>query len=341
MGKRNPNHYGSVTRLKGNRLKPWIVRVTLYDEEGRAKQTPIGYAETEEKANILLAQYNNNPWNIEREKVTLAVLYQRWLEIKAPKLGAANQRSLKSAYKHCSELYGMKYRSIKAYHMQRCIDNSNLGSSSQVNIKNLFWHLDRFAFEMEIIDRMYSQLLTVAPKTEETSRSPFTAQQIDAVWKLYKDNTPWADTVLLYLYTGFRVTELLDLKNTDVNLLAGTLKGGIKSEAGKGRMIPIHSRIMPIVEQWYNPDNIYLIHDDGIHMTKERYYKYWRNIMKLIGICKTPHEARHTFETALDNAGGNRKCIDMLMGHSSKDIGNRVYNHKTLEQLKETIKLLK
>ena len=56
---------------------------------------------------------------------------------------------------------------------------------------------------------------------------------------------------------------------------------------------------------------------------------------------KTPHEARHTFETLLDNAGGNRKCIDMLMGHKSTDTGNRVYNHKTLDQLRETIALLK
>ena len=63
--------------------------------------------------------------------------------------------------------------------------------------------------------------------------------------------------------------------------------------------------------------------------------------MKKIDADKTPHEARHTFETNLDNAKGNRKCIDMLMGHKSKDVGNRVYNHKTIEQLRETIALLK
>ena len=64
--------------------------------------------------------------------------------------------------------------------------------------------------------------------------------------------------------------------------------------------------------------------------------------MRRIGATgKTPHEARHTFETMLDNAQGNRKCIDMLMGHKSRDIGNRVYNHKTLDQLRETILLLK
>ena len=68
---------------------------------------------------------------------------------------------------------------------------------------------------------------------------------------------------------------------------------------------------------------------------------FWKEVMEKIGADKTPHEARHTFETNLDNAGGNRKCIDMLMGHKSKDVGNRVYNHKTIDQLRDTINLLK
>ena len=54
----------------------------------------------------------------------------------------------------------------------------------------------------------------------------------------------------------------------------------------------------------------------------------------------TPHECRHTFETKLDSAGANRKCIDLLMGHVSKDTGNRVYNHKTLDELKATVELI-
>ena len=55
---------------------------------------------------------------------------------------------------------------------------------------------------------------------------------------------------------------------------------------------------------------------------------------------RTPHECRHTFETKLDSAGANRKCIDLLMGHVSKDTGNRVYNHKTLDELKATVELI-
>lgn len=338
MGKRNPNGYGCVTRLKGNRSKPWIVKVTVYDETGRARQTPVGYAESEEKANIMLAEYNNNPWDIDREKVTLAILYQRWAEVKLPKLGTSLQNGLRSAFKHCSKYYGVKYRSIKAYQMQDCIDNCGRSYSTQATIKNLWGHLDRFAMELDIIDKMYSTL-TTAPPIPETSRTPFTAEQIERLWEI-KDE-PWVDTVLIYLYTGFRLMELLDMKAEQVNTTEWYFQGGVKTASGKGRIVPVHDRIRPFVEELLGRGGHYLFSYNGAKIPKLKYYEFWNGVMDKIGADKTPHEARHTFETNLDNAGGNRKCIDMLMGHKSKDVGNRVYNHKTIDQLRDTIGLLK
>lgn len=338
MGKRNPNGYGCVTKLKGNRSKPWIVKVTISDEEGHSRQVPVGYEESEEKANILLAQYNNNPWDIDREKVTLAILFQRWSSIKLPKLGTSTQRTLKAAYKHCSKYYGMKYRKMKSFHMQHCIDNCGLSYATQAAIKNLFGHLDRFAFELDIIDKMYSQLTSVE-SVPETTRGIFTDEQIEQLWGMSEKTG--VDTVLIYLYTGFRLTELLTMKTAYVDLENKTFKGGVKSANGKNRVVPIHHRIEPLVRKCVEQGNEYLFTSNRHKFSTDSYYRLWYSIMGEIGADKTPHEARHTFETRLDNAGGNRKCIDLLMGHKSKDTGNRVYNHKTIEQLKETIELLK
>ncbi len=338
MGKRNPNGYGSVTKLKGNRTKPWIAKITIYDQDGRAKQSPIGYAETEEKANILLAQYNNNPWEIDREKVTLAVLYQRWAKIKMPKLSAANQTSLKAAYKHCSKYYGKKYRSIKSYHMQDCIDSCGRGVSTQTNIRNLFSHLDKFAFEIDLIDKMYSQITTVPP-APETRKSPFAKEEIISLWEI--QDKPWVDTVLIYLYTGFRLNELLGMKCDQVSLEENYLLGGSKSENGKNRIVPIHPRIRSLIERRMGQGSPYLITLEGKKLTKAKYYPLWNEAMKAIGASHTPHEARHTFRSLLDSAGGNKKCIDMLMGHKSADVGLRTYTHKTMEELRDTIALLK
>ncbi|MCC8163494.1 MAG: tyrosine-type recombinase/integrase [Lachnospiraceae bacterium] len=339
MSRRKPNGYGSITRMKGNRSRPWVIRVTVYDEDGFGRQVPIAYAETEEKANILLAQYNNNPWNIDREKVTLAALYRRWEESKLPRLGKANQYSLRASYKHCYKYYGMKYRAIRAYHMQEAIDNCGLGVSTQINIKNLWEHLDQFAYELDIIDKMYSPL-TTTQTPPETTREPFTPEQIQALWKIA--DREWVDTVLIFLYSGFRRTELLTMKIDQVDLDEKLFRAGIKTANGKNRIVPIHSKIFEFVQtRVEHSQSGYLFECEGRKLSLSGYYKLWNQVMEQIGAAKTPHEARHTFETELDNAKGNRKCIDLLMGHKSKDIGNRVYNHKTIEQLRETVELLK
>lgn len=338
MSRRNPNGYGCVTKLSGKRSRPYVVKVTIYNEEGKARQVPIDYAETEEQANIILAQYNNNPWNIDRNKVTLVELYNRWAKIKLPKLGKSSQSSMKSAFKHCQKYYGVKYRTLRAYQMQDCIDNCGKGYSTQGSIKTLWGHLDNFAFECDIVDKMYSQL-TTAPPIPETTRTPFTDQQINALWEIQDE--PWVDTVLIYLYTGFRLRELLNMKTDQVNMKEKYFQGGMKTASGKGRIVPIHPRIEPFVQTMINQGNTYLISYNGKKISQTQYYKFWGEVMQKIDADKTPHEARHTFETALDNAKANRKCIDLLMGHKSKDVGNRVYNHKTIDQLRETVNLIK
>lgn len=338
MGKRNPNGYGCVTKLKGNRSRPWVVKVTVYDEEGHGRQVPIDYAKTEEQGNIILGQYNDNPWNIDRNKVTLVELYNRWSKIKLPKLGNSLQSSLKAAFKHCQKYYGMKYRKIKAYHMQDCIDNCGCSYSTQGAIKNLWGHLDRFAFECDIIEKMYSTI-TTAPPIPETTKEPFSEEQIQALWNI--QNQEWVDTVLIYLYSGFRLTELLGMKTEQVDLTEKIFKGGVKTASGKNRIVPIHSRILPFVTAQVEQGNEYLFSYNGKKISQSQYYIFWNSVMQQINAEHTPHEARHTFRSRLDSAGGNKKCIDLLMGHKSKDVGERIYTHKTLQELRDTIDLLK
>ena len=55
----------------------------------------------------------------------------------------------------------------------------------------------------------------------------------------------------------------------------------------------------------------------------------------------TTHECRHTFRSRLDSLGANKVCIDKIMGHKTNDVGERVYTHKTIQELKKTIELIK
>ena len=221
--------------------------------------------------------------------------------------------------------------------MQETIDGCGKGYSTQAAIKNLWGHLDRFALEMDIINRCFSELLTSDP-IPETTRLPFSKEEIKTVWEHQSD--PWVDTVLIMLYSGWRISEFLNLKPEDVDLKEGTMKGGIKTKAGKNRIVPIHPKIRPLVERRLAEGGPRLICYNGKPFNQTQYRTFWAEIMTALKMNHTPHECRHTFETQLDSAGANRKCIDLLMGHVSKDTGNRVYNHKTLDELKATVELI-
>lgn len=329
-----PNNYGSVSKLSGPYRRPYIVRKS---SGNGGKTIIIGYTASKEEGLALLAQYNANPWDVDRAGITLEKLYQLWEEKRKPKLGARNQSSLQAAYGHCKALGRMQYREIRAHHMQACIDDCGRGASTQAAIKNLWAHLDRFALELDIVTRCYSGLLTAATPPP-TSHTPFTPEEITRL--LEHQSEPWVDSVLIFLYSGWRISELLALTPDDVDLAAGTMKGGTKTDAGKNRIVPIHSKIRPLVEARLADNGPRLFCYQGKHVPVSTYRLLWRDIMKRLDINHVPHECRHTFETRLDSAGGNRRCIDLLMGHTSKDVGNRVYNHKTLSELQNTVELM-
>ncbi len=335
---RNPNGYGTVAKLSGNRRRPFIVKKTVgWNENGQPIIDIIGYAATREEGNILLAEYNRNPWDVDRAKITLQELFELWKEKKAPKLGASNRSSLISSFKHCSKLWKFPYKSIKAYQMQDTIDNCGKSYSTQSMIKNLWGHLDRFALELDVISRCYSDLLTSAP-VPETTRDRFSDEVIARLWA--HQDEPWVDTVLIFIYSGWRFSELLNLENSNIDLQAGTMKGGTKTKSGKNRIVPIHHRILPFIERRMAEGGKYLVLYNGKPCSEGQYRIIWKNLAHRLEIPGTPHYCRHTFESLLDSAGANRKCIDLLMGHVSKDTGNRVYNHKTLDELKAAIELI-
>ena len=328
-----PNGYGTVTKLSGNRRKPYVVKEGI-----SGKQKPIGYTATREEGLILLAQYNNDPWDIQTDKITFQELYSLWLEKRAVKLGASNQSFLKSAYKHCVKLEKMKYKQIKSYQMQDCIDSCGCGYSTQGAIKNLFGHLDRFAMELDIISKCCSDLLTSAP-IPETTKEIFTDEEVSRVWE--NENLEWADSVLFFLYTGFRISEMIKLKTEDIDFEIGTMTGGVKTAAGKQRLVPIHSKIFHIVQSRAEQSKSgYLFEYGGKKLSQTQYRKFWAGIMDKLEMEHLPHECRHTFRSRLDSAGANKVCIDRIMGHKSKGTGERVYTHKNIDELKLNIELI-
>ena len=330
---KNPNGYGTVTKLSGNRRRPFIVK-----EGVSGKQKIIGYAATREEGLILLADYNHRPWNPTFGQYTFRQLYTEWLHARSAKLGTASRAALNSAYHHCTTLEHHRYRDIKPYQMQYCIDTCGRGYATQGAIRNLFRHLDRYAKELDIIDKSAAELLTVAP-TPPTTRTVFTDEELARIHR--HAALPWADSLLFLLYTGFRISEMLHLRTADIDLKLGIMVGGTKTDAGRRRTVPIHPQIMPIVTQRCEiSESGYLFEYHGKQISSTQYRRLWNPLMETLSMSHTPHECRHTFRSRLDSAGANKVCIDRLMGHVSIGTGERIYTHKTVEELKSNLALI-
>ncbi len=335
---KNPNGYGSVVKLSGNRRKPYCARKTSgWNEKGYPIYMVIGYYSDRQEAMIALAEYNRNPFDVDLAKITMKELFEKWSARDFSKMSKSSAASHKSAFKHAAPLHNVPYKNIKAYQMQEIIDNCGCGYSTQGAIKNLFGQLDKYAMELDVILKCNSALISAAP-IPPSSKVPFTEDEIQSVWNISEQE--WVDSVLFFLYTGFRIGEMLTIECDNVNLEELTIKGGIKTKAGKDRIVPIHPRIEKYIRQRKAEGNKYLFSYNGKKMSASQYYIFWNAIMEQLSMSHTPHECRHTFRSRLDSAGANKRCIDLLMGHTSKDVGERVYTHKTIAELKGTINLL-
>lgn len=340
---RNPNGYGSVVKLSGNRRKPFVVRRTVdYDDRAYPIYEVIGYFSSRKDAMMALAKYNAQPYDIELSKSTFSELYEAWSKLEFAEMSKSLVSAHKAAYKHCKELYDKPYRSIRKYDMQACISNCGKSYATQTNIKNLFSHLDKFAFDNDVIDKCYSTNLAVAGKDVKMKRTIFTDDEVKTLWEHQGDSC--IDETLFMLYTGMRVTEMLTLTCDRIDLENKTIRYGIKTAAGKNRVIPIHDEILPIVQSRYNGSYLF---SDGvwseIDNSKHRYAAFvreWEKALSALNMKHTTHECRHTFRSKLDSAEANKVCIDLIMGHKSSDIGERVYTHKTLNELREAISKL-
>ena len=102
-----PNGYGSVHKLSGKRRKPWRVRITsgyVYNEEKdrqiRQYKT-LGYYETKQLALQALASYNENPYDIDADKITFSECYEKWTEDYFQKIAPSAIRTVEASYKYC------------------------------------------------------------------------------------------------------------------------------------------------------------------------------------------------------------------------------------------------
>lgn len=189
---------------------------------GKRKQLyiTIGYAPTRAKELEMLMDYNKNPYDIEASKITFAEVYEKWSAEKFPTISDSNAKAYKVSYNCCMTLHDRVFKDLKLTDLQGVVDTCGKNYPILRKLKVLLSQMYEYAMRYEICMKNYSEYVDILKLKDKnpnkTDRSPFSKQEIDALW--VQESNVYAQTVLMLIYSGVRVSELLDLRRENVNI---------------------------------------------------------------------------------------------------------------------------
>lgn len=369
-----PNGYGSVTKLSGNRRKPYLARVTLgwtVDKEtGKAIQNrvPIGTYKTKKEALQALAEYSANPYDLQNDNMTVAELYQKWTESYFPTLESeSSTRTVTAAWKYCHALYAMRVKDLRARHIRGVMEDGYVipdrgkdagkkvpaSPSTKSRIKSMFNLMLDYALEYELVDKNYARTFDLSNdiirEKEEATRGHinFNDTEMQKLW----DNVGairFVDWILIQCYMGWRPQELAILEIKNVDLENWCITGGMKTEAGRHRTVPIHPRVKELVRKNYEQalelGSDRLFNDPeavkgGMKITYDKYAGRFDKVVAALGLREDhrPHDPRTTFITMAKKAEVDDFVIKRLAGHKITDITEAVYTKRDIEWLRSEL----
>lgn len=342
---RLPNGYGSVIKLSGKRRNPYLVRKTVgwhYDEK-KDKQVQdylvIGYAPTKADGLQMLAEYNKNPFDVSAAKITFQEVYEKWSASKFQTISDSNVKGYNASYKLCGTLYNKVFKEIKLADLQYVVDTCGKNYPTLRKLKVLFGQMYDYAMKNDLCNKDYSEFVDILKfkdrNPNKMDRNKFSKKEIERLWEQKDDK--YYQIVLMLIYTGVRISELLDLKKENVHLneryfdvLASKTENGI-------RKVPIADKVLPFFRFWYNDTKSeYLLHTENGEQFKYRNYydSYFLPLMNNLGLSQTPHCCRHTCISMLAEAKVDQTTIKKIVGHTgSMTLTERIYTHLDIEGL--------
>ncbi|RLD66466.1 MAG: integrase [Bacteroidetes bacterium] len=155
------------------------------------------------------------------------------------------------------------------------------------------------------------------------------------------------DKLILELFygSGMRLSELISLKERDINLSDLTIK--VLGKRNKERIIPFPKYLTHSISEYIQIKNADNLNNDILLVTskgKKAYPKLiYRIVTKYLGLVttnenKNPHILRHTYATHLLNNGADLNAIKELLGHANLS-ATQIYTHNTFKKLNKIYKL--
>ena len=161
--------------------------------------------------------------------------------------------------------------------------------------------------------------------------------------------------IILCLYSGLRIGELMALQWDDIDLAKGVLivskschdgKGGIIIDEPKTvtsrRMIPLPKQLLPILKLWKKrSDSPFVVSSNGKPVPVRSYQRSFELLLKKLNIPhKGFHSLRHTFATRAIECGMDVKTLSEILGHKNPTVTLNRYAHSLMEHKKEMMNRL-
>ena len=341
--KRLPNGFGQITRLKDPTLRKPYRAMTTVGKDAYGKPIckllkPQAYFKTYNEAYEALLENHKNPYDIGKD-ITMQELYDRWFKEWSKTVVTPNKAS--SVWKYCENIHQMLVRDVKAYHVKEIITACDKVSQRK-NIKITLNMMFDYAIQYEIVDsnparncklpRDVVKGMTVA----KHGHIPYEADEIDYLWD-NRETEKLAKFILVQCMSGWRPQELVKLRIENINLDDWTFSGGMKTESGKNRIVPIHKLIRPIVAELYwdavknNRDCLF-----DIKTTNSLNYHFTK-----LPFQHRPHDGRVHFVTLAKKYNVDEYAIKYMVGHVITDITENIYTKRSVEWLTEEMEKIR
>lgn len=357
--KRRANGTGTIkcSSKKENRYKPYAAFTPLVWVDGEKKRIPLDHFRTYEEAEEALSKWLKSRGT--KIDYTLKDFYEEWNVKAYPKIKKSTVDCYRAAWKNLSSLYDIRMCNLRTGHFQEIVDSmegAGKSYSSIHNVKVLLGLLEKYAMSFDVIEKNYAEFITLPAKPDE-EKEIFSESQIKILEKEAAEGDFTAKLVVILNYTGWRISEFLGLKVEDYDAENKTFTGGLKTEAGKNRVVPIHPHIQGYVDELVAMGGPQLVcrKDEKGRAPNKRIElapitsNYFRNkmfypLMERLGFKTskgedfTPHVTRHTFASACRKQGIDPLVTKRLMGHAkNNDVTEDVYTHVDLDMLVKAI----
>lgn len=355
--RRLPNGFGQITELKNRNLaKPFRAMVTMgFTETGRPIQKllkPSAYFATYNEAYEALLKYNKNPYSFD-SFMTVKELYEKWYPYYEKKVNSKTIQYVGMSWERLKPIWNIKLCNLRKADIKQAMKDSDGTPVNISNMKRIIKSMLDYAVEYEILDKNVASDIDLSDvlidKTEKykTVHKNFTDDELRVLWS-HSDDL-FAKYILIQSYMGWRPSELITIKKSNINLQEEYIIGGIKTKSGIDRKVPIHSCIKNIIKElyYYNNGTEYLIYEPhkGVNrsITYLRFIELFEKYLGKIGISEShkAHDSRVTFVTLAKKYHVDEYAIKYIVGHKIKDFTENTYTRREISWLKSEIEKIK